>query len=397
MKFYVESYGCTMNQGETEMLAEDYVLKGHERVNTLDEADMVMIGTCVVITKTENRMKRRIQEISEKCPRIVITGCLTTTHHNIHRFGATIVPPSEIPMTLKSHFNSPLGVIPISSGCIGDCAYCITKLARGELKSRPADKIVERFSDMIDQGIKEIRLSCQDTASYGMDIDNSLTKLLEKLTEFDGDHRIRIGMMNPDTAATILDELKIILQSPNIYKFIHLPLQSGSDDVLRRMNRKYTVQDWLLLVNELRKDLPDLTLSTDVIVGFPGETDQDFESTIEVLKNVQPDIVNITRFSPRPGTAAAKMDSKVHSSIKKERSKELTALHLETSRRINDRYVGREMDVLLLEKGKDDSITGRTDNYKVVVLKNSDVSLLGRWVKTRVIGASDVYLMGKQL
>ncbi len=397
MKFYVESYGCTMNQGETEMLAKDYTLKGHERVNTLDEADMVMIGTFVVITKTENRMKRRIKELSKTCSNIVVTGCLTTIDDHIDSLcsSAKVVPPSEIPMTLEGDYNTRMAVIPISSGCIGRCAYCITKLARGDLRSRPIDEIVEKFRNMIKSDVKEIRLSSQDNASYGIDMDVNLTDLLHILTEFHGDHRIRIGMMNPDTAETVLEELKIILQSPNIYKFLHLPLQSGSDDILRRMNRKYTVQDWLSLVDELCNAFPELTLSTDVIVGFPGESDEEFERTKNILEKVKPDIVNITRFSPRPGTAAATMDSKVHSSIKKERSKELTSQHMDTSRKINEKYVGREMNVLLLEKGKDGSITGRTDNYKVVVIKTSDESLLGKRVNVVIKEASDVYLLGE--
>ncbi len=395
MKYYVESYGCTMNQGETEMLADDYSLRGHQRVDTPEEADEVIIGTCVVITKTENRMKRRIKELSEICDSIVVSGCLTTTDNPCP--GTKLVIPKDIPMTLESNSGSTIGVIPISSGCIGRCAYCITKIARGQLRSRPVDDIVKKFQNMVASGVKEVRISCQDTASYGLDIDTDIIYLLRKLTDIKGDHRIRIGMMNPDTAATKLDELKTVMESDKIYKFIHLPLQSGSDQILQSMNRRYTVEEWISIVKELRIKFPYLTLSTDMIVGFPGESEDDFEKTKEVLERIQPDIVNITRFSPRPGTTAAKLKDKVHSSIKKERSKELTSMHMKMSRDINEGYVGRQMKVLMLERGKYDSITGRTDDYKVVVVKNADENILGHWIDVKITKASEVYLLGERI
>ncbi len=397
MKFYVESYGCTMNQGETEMLADEYISKGHQRVKTLEEADMVIIGTCVVITKTEARMRRRIKHLSSKCSNVIVTGCLTTTDRGIQNWcpGASTITPSEIPITQDTGQKGPIGTIPISTGCLGMCSYCITKLARGELKSRTPKQIMERFKSLISNGTREIRLSCQDTASYGADIQENLPDLLRQLCEIPGDHRIRIGMMNPDTAIPILYELIEVMRNEKIYNFVHLPLQSGSDKILWKMNRNYTVEDWIGVVEKLRKTFPSITISTDVIVGFPGETDDDFKMTEKVLKTVRPDIVNITRFSTRPGTPAADMKNRVHSRIKKERSKILTDLHMEISRSINETYVGNISKVLILEDGKEDTMIGRTDDYKVVVLKEK--LTIGRWFDVKISGASEVYLLGKMI
>lgn len=399
MKFYVESYGCTLNQGETEMIADNYEQKGHERVQDPSEADLAIIGTCVVLKKTEERMKRRIDELREKCSDLIVAGCLTTTDRpEINRRwpDAELISPGSMDMT-ESNRRSTTGVIPISTGCFGNCTYCITKLARGDLRSRSLEKIKTRFKSLLDNSVKEIRLSCQDTASYGLDIDIDLPELLDELTSIEGDHRIRVGMMNPDTVKPVEREVIQAMKDEHIYNFLHLPLQSGSDEILDRMNRRYTVSDWISIVEDFREGLSNLSLSTDVIVGFPGESKDDFDKTVEVLKEIKPDIVNVTRFSPRSGTEAYEMDDKVQSLEKKNRSKELTDLRFEISRENNEEFLGNEENVLVLEEGKGDSLKGRINNYKVVVLKEESKDLIGRWVKVKITDYADVYLVGKKL
>ncbi len=399
MKYYVESYGCTLNQGETEMIAETYDKNGHTRVNDALEADLAIIGTCVVIKKTEERMKRRIDELKSKCSELIVTGCLTTTDKAeiTNRCpNAELIKPGDMEMT-RAQRESNIGVIPISTGCFGNCTYCITKLARGELKSRSINKIKERFRSLLERSVKEIRLSCQDTASYGIDIDSSLPELLNELASIDGNFRIRVGMMNPDTANPIEDEIIQAYKNKKTYNFLHLPLQSGSDEVLKRMNRKYTVSEWKSIVNDFREEIPDLTLSTDIIVGFPGETEEDFNKTIQVLKKSKPDIVNVTRFSPRPGTEACDMNDKVQSLEKKNRSKKLTDLRFKISRENNNEYLGRRENILVLEQGKGNSLKGRMDNYKVVVLKDAPKDLIGKRIEVKITDYDDVYLVGEKI
>ncbi len=401
MRFYVEAYGCTMNQGETEMIAESLEDEGHEQVDSLEKADKVLIGTCVVIKKTEERMKRRVEELQQECSQVLVSGCLSSTRREeVERRCPELnfITPSEVEMSkkpLKSEHDSVIGTIPISSGCLGDCSYCITKLARGRIKSRSIEEIRSRFENLLCRSTKEIRLTSQDSALYGKDISTDLIELLDELLKIERDFKIRIGMMNVDTLQPIQSELMDIMEDERIYKFLHLPLQSGSNKILDRMNRNYNVEKWKKTAKEFRNRFPDLSLSTDVIVGFPGETDDDFEKTKEAVKEIKPDVINVTRFSPREGTEAAQMEDRVHSRKKKERSKEMTDLRFKISREINEKYVDRRTDIYILEEGKENSLKGRMDNYKVVVLKNVNSELIGERKTVRIKRAEDVYLLGE--
>lgn len=396
-----------MNQGETEMIAESLKEKGHRRVDSLEDADQALIGTCVVIQKTEKRMKRRIEELQKEVSKVMVSGCLSSISNgssgrskdNFAYLESLLdfIQPQEVKMTSSPMEDNIIGTIPIASGCYGNCTYCITKIARGSLTSRPPERIKKRFKELVSSSAKEIRLTCQDTALYGKDISTDLNELLEQLLDIEGDYRIRVGMMNVDALKEIKDDFMELMHDERIYTFLHLPLQSGSDPILKKMNRNYDVDGWKELTKEFREEFPELTLSTDVIVGFPEETEEDFERTKKVIEQAKPDIVNVTRFSPRPGTRAAEMDNKVHSREKKRRSKEMTKLRFQISRELNREYVGKETTVLVLEKGKNDSLKARMDNYKVVVLKNEDEDLIGERVKVNIKKAEDVYLLGERI
>ncbi len=401
MKFYVESYGCTMNQGETEMIAENLEEEGHIQVNSPDEADKALIGTCVVIKKTEERMKRRIEELEEKCSEVLVAGCLSSTRKEEMRERCPdldFIYPSDVEMSyrpLKSQGNSVIGTIPISSGCLGNCTYCITRLARGRINSRSSSEIKERFEKLLSTSTKEIRLTSQDAALYGKDLNTDLNELLKELLSIEGEYRLRIGMMNVDTLKPIKSDLMDLMEDRRIYTFLHLPLQSGSDKILKKMNRNYTVNEWKNTVEDFKKRFSDLTLSTDVIVGFPGETEEDFDKTKKIITETKPDVINVTRFSPRKGTKAAEMKDKVHSRKKKERSKQMTDLRFKISRESNEKYVDRKTKVLVLEEGKENSLKGRMDNYKVVVIKNADEEIIGQWKEVKIKSAEDIYLLGE--
>lgn len=272
------------------------------------------------------------------------------------------------------------------------CSYCITSLARGKLKSYPMEEIVKDVCSAIKQGCKEIQLTAQDTGSYGLDTGHNLGELLSNICKINGDYRIRVGMMNPYTVMKNIDSIIRSYDDLKIYKFLHLPVQSGDNDILKKMNRKYTTDDFLKIVGKFRKRYPDITISTDVIVGFPTETDEQFRNTIDLLKNVNPDVVNITRFSARPNTKAKFLKGRIRTEIAKERSKILTDLCSEISKENNQRHIERNYNVLITERGKKNTFVGRTENYKPVVLKEN-VSL-GDIVDVRIIDAASTHLVG---
>ena len=380
-----------MNQGETQLIAESLREKGHEEVNTPEEADRALIGSCIVIGKTENRMKKRVKELSKTTSKVLVAGCLSTTRKDelLSEYpNLEFITPDEIEMSdspnCMQNDNPHVASIPVASGCEGNCSYCITKLARGSLESRSIETIKERFEELVNDSVKEIRLTSQDMSIYGKDRDVDLIDLLKELLKIEGDYRIRVGMMNVDGLLPVKEGLKDLMKDPRIYNFLHLPLQTGSDALLEKMRRRYTVEEWLQVAEEFRDVFPDITLSTDVIVGFPGEKEYDFEMTKQVIKEAKPDIVNVTRFSPRQGTSAYEMDDQVHSQDKKKRSKEMTNLRLKISRERNEKFTGEERSALFLEEGKCNSIKGRMDNYKVVVLKERISNLLGDRRKVKI-------------
>jgi MiaB-like tRNA modifying enzyme len=221
--------------------------------------------------------------------------------------------------------NPSIGIIEISNGCLSNCSYCCVKFARGKLFSYPVEKIVEEARQAVKNGCKELWITSQDNSCYGKDIDSSLPELLKEICKIEGEFSVRVGMMNPLYAKNILDELIEVSKDEKIIKFLHLPVQSGSDKILKLMNRGYVVKDFVEIVEKFRKEIPDLFLSTDVIVGFPGETEEDFQKTVELMRKIKPSKINISKFGARPMTEAAKMKQLDNKTIN-ERSKLLHEL-----------------------------------------------------------------------
>jgi len=408
VKFLVETYGCTMNQGESAELADRLCSLGHQQVTEENEADVVLINTCVVIEPTERKILRRLRYLRDEGKRLIIVGCMASVSPGQLREefpGALISGTSDYPrfMTLlEGEFRRcgdpvSLGrqgqlVLPIAQGCNGSCSYCITKLARGDLVSYPLKELVRRVDQALGQGTKEILVTSQDTAAYGMDGNDRLPDLLRAICELPADFRVRVGMMNPDNLSEILDGTIEAYQHPKVYKFLHLPVQSGSDRVIREMGRAYTSQAYLEMVRRMRSALPELTLSTDVITGFPGETEDDHRMTVGMVQQLRPNIINVTRFSRRPGTVADLMKGQVPGWVSKERSRELTRLRFQISSEINASKVGRTYSVLIDEKGKGSSVMARTDDYLPVVIKGDHE--LGQRVDVRITGYASTHLYG---
>ncbi len=408
MKFRVESYGCTMNQGEGHQLAERLAALGHEIVVDEVEAEAVLVNTCVVIEATESRMLRRIRDLRDGGKEIVATGCVASVHpERVMEAapGMEVLPPSSygsFEARMEERYGRgeastfPIGsslVLPISQGCLGQCTYCITRLARGSLNSYPIDMLMERASHAVGSGATELLVTSQDTACYGADIGSSLPELLHRIKAVPGRFRIRVGMMNPDRTIPLLHDLLDAMDDPKVYRFLHVPVQSGSDDVLFRMGRRYDSAGFESMVADARRRFPDITIATDVIVGFPGETDDDHRATISMLRRMDPDIVNVTRFSRRPGTAAVDMPDQVVSRIAKERSREMTRLRFQISERRNAAHVGLVEKGLVTEHGKDGTTIVRTGAYRPVVVPGSLEP--GTFLCVRVTGHARTHLFGK--
>jgi MiaB-like tRNA modifying enzyme len=292
--------------------------------------------------------------------------------------------------------NPVVSIIPISYGCLGSCAYCCVTQARGRLRSYRVEEIVKKARKDIDEGACEIWLTSQDTACYGKDRNADLAKLIEDLCKVEGKFKIRLGMMTPNAALDILDELVQAFRDERVFKFLHVPVQSGDDGVLKRMRRSYTANDFRKVVNAFRGNFPELTLSTDVICGFLGETEGAFGNTVKLIDELQPDMVNVSKFFARPRTAAAEMHEGIVPAEKiRRRSGVVSRLAKRITLKRNKLWVGWTGEILIDEAGKvRGSWVGRNFAYKPVAVKGSR-GLLGRTVNVKVVEAFQAHLPGE--
>ena len=412
MKVFVEAYGCTQSYGEARLMQEALAGRGHTLARSEDEADAHVLVTCTVIEATERKMVRRMQALAAHGKPLVVAGCMAAAQRDRVRAvvpNAKLLPPRRWPEIVglldggtvcgeraadveTTSFGWHDAIIPIAQGCAGRCTYCITRVARGFVLSYPAEELVARVRRHVANGAREIKLTGQDTAAYGRDTGASLGSLLRALDAIEGEFRVRVGMADPLTVLPILDDLVDAYASEKVFKFLHLPVQSGDDDVLARMRRDYTVSDFESIVAAFRAAFPELTLSTDVIVGFPGETEDAFEATLDLVRRVRPDIVNVTRFSARPGTPAASYPGQVVGWRVKQRSRRLTSLRFALAREAHQRFVGEEVDVLVTEPGKGDTFLARTPEYRQVVLH--EPAALGTFARVRIDAARATDLFG---
>ena len=407
VRVYIENYGCAANQGDTSIMQGIIEERGHEIVEEASNADVIIIVTCTVIDTTQQRMMSRIKKFKEKYndKKIIVAGCLPAAQPElVKRVAADAILLSPLEVTSiadviegkKAFRGIKAGVprkvsislnIPISDGCLYRCSYCITKKARGNLISYPADLIYEDAKKAISRGCKEIRLTSQDTASYP-----NLLDLVNKIASIEGDFRIRIGMMHPLSAYKILDEIIEAFKNEKVYKFLHLPLQSASQKILEKMNRKYDFEIFCKIVNAVRREFPDITLATDIIVAFPGESDEDFNETIEAIKKIEPDVTNVTRFSPRPHTPCWSM-KRIPTEVAKARSRIASKIVNEISLKRNKRWIGRKTRVLVLNEYKGWRV-GKNDFYKSVFLKKAEI---GKFLDVKIFDAKITHLEGEPI
>ena len=420
MKFYIETYGCTANLGNSQDLAGALQEMGHIP-STLEEADAVIVNTCAVTKKTERKILRRLSLLQGE--RLIVAGCLSVAMPEsicdiscrerlglLNRCEAArisdlfceyFVPSQDELLHDPSrdalpHEPSPVdalcAVVNVAEGCNGSCSYCIVRKARGRLKSCEVEYVAREVEKLAAQGVAEVQVSAQDTAAYGLDIGTNLGQLLERLVQIPGDFMLRVGMMNPNSALLIKDKLLRAFQSPKVYRFLHISVQSGSDGILRSMGRRYTAANFLELVSDLRSAHAKITIITDVIVGFPGETEEDFTETLDLVKRLQPDKVNITRFSARPGTPAARLYD-MPDRIKKDRSREMTRLWLKIAAERNRKYEGEVLEARITERGRDDTMKARADNYLGIVVTGRPKP--GSIVQVVVTDSNPFYVSGR--
>lgn len=426
MRVFVKSFGCSTNLADGEVLAGCLAEAGYELTRSVKDASLVILNTCAVKGPTENRMIETLRRVPRR-KKVIVSGCLPLISFDRlckeARFDGVVGPAvgDEIVKVVKNvmegkrvvalngalhvkprldlprlRLNPVTSIIPVSYGCLGSCAYCCVVFARGHLRSYGVREIVERAKQDLRRGVREFWITSQDTACYGRDRGTNLAELLKAICSVDGDFKVRVGMMTPNVVIDILDQLIQVFQRNRVFKFVHLPVQSGDDRVLRLMRRFYSVADFRKIVDAFRADFPEITLSTDVICGFPDESEEAFEKTLRLIEEVKPDVVNVSKFFARPKTPAAEMrENLVPSSEIKRRSTKVAELARKVAFQRNQEWVGWTGEILVDEVGKiPGSWVGRNPAYKPVAVKSTD-SLLGKTLRVKVVRAFATHLEGE--
>lgn len=403
MRIYIETYGCALNKGDSAIMESILEERGHDIVENPDNADILILNTCTVRLETEERMKQRIKELRKMNKKLIIAGCMAGAEPGIVMFlapEASLIGPQSVediakaveskekvvslqPLEAKRvprTFDGRVFIVPIVDGCAGECSFCITKLARRVLRSYPLRSIADSVKEALKRGAVEIELTGQDTAAYGLDLGGKikLHDVVNEVADIEGDFMVRIGMMTPEQAMRDIDGLIDILKNPKVYKFVHLPVQSGDDKVLKLMKRKYTIDEYRSLVKEIRCKVPIVNITTDIIVGHPGEDEDAFNNTLELMKELKFERIHIAMYSIRPNTLSAMMPQ-VPDAIKKKRVEIANKVYEDVALQVHSEYVGAYSNVLTTELGRKGSVIGRTINYIPVVIRDEGVELGRRY------------------
>lgn len=416
-KIWIEAYGCSASYADSEMISGLVVNGGHTLVENAFDSDLNLIVTCSVKDATADKMVNRIKELKNKP--LVVAGCFPKAEKiTVEKFSpkASLLGPNSVGKTLeiiestlkgrkkveledsyeskiglpKVRINPVVGIIEIASGCMSECTFCQTKLAKGEIRSFRIGDIVRQMKIELATGCKEIWLTSTDNGCYGFDIGTDLPTLIKEASEIDLDFMIRVGMMNPMYMSRIRERLLKSFESSKVLKFLHIPVQSGSNKVLNEMKRGHTAEAYKRTCEDFRRKYEKFTISTDIIVGFPTETENDFDQTLNLLKETRPDIINISRYSARPGTDAAMRDQ-IDVTVIKKRSKEIFELSNMIGLERNQEWIGWKGDVLFDER-VEDSIKGRNYAYKPIFV-DDDVRL-GHKATVKITNATKHGLYG---
>jgi threonylcarbamoyladenosine tRNA methylthiotransferase CDKAL1 len=417
-KIFVEAYGCSASFADSEMISGLILNGGHTLAKNSLESDLNIVVTCSVKDSTANKMMYRIKSLKSKP--LVVAGCLPKAEKDtVEKITkkASLLGPNSLGKTLqvidstlrgirqvsledsdlskiglpKVRLNSVVGIVEIASGCMSECTFCQTKLAKGDLQSYRIGDIVRQVETEISEGCKEIWLTSTDNGCYGFDINTDLPTLVKTVSEIPQDFMIRVGMMNPMYMPRIKEDLIESFDSDKVYKFLHIPVQSGSDKVLHDMKRGHTVKTVREVIKKAKERFTNFTISTDVIVGFPSETKEDFEKTFELINEIRPDIVNLSKYSARPGTEAAEW-IQIEASEVKRRSKIIFDLINEISLENNQKWIGWKGKVLFDEE-TNEGIKGRNFAYKSVFVKEK--IKIGQTHMVEILDATTHSIIGK--
>ncbi|MFP3213994.1 MAG: tRNA (N(6)-L-threonylcarbamoyladenosine(37)-C(2))-methylthiotransferase [Nitrososphaeria archaeon] len=420
MRYYIETYGCAANEFDSLVISNFLEKDGWQKVKLAD-SDVVIINTCGVKKPTEDKILYRLKEINKLGKKIIVAGCLTRIDpealksigfnvaidvKSINRINEAsemalkgaknvfIYSDKNFDKTsfLTKKLSETIGVIEIQEGCAYNCTYCATKISRGNVFSFPDSSILRSASELIRKGAKEIWLTGQDVAAYRYE-NRDLADLLREIDTIDAEFYVRVGMSTPPFFKIIADKL-LSTYPKKVYRFFHIPVQSGSDKVLFDMKRGYRASLFEELVKKIRIKFPEATIETDIIVGYPTETEKDFEDTIDLLQKTRPNVVNISKFWKRPNTEASKL-KELDSKIVAERSKIAYELVLKIMKEENQKWIGWEGEVIITEKSdKRPGWKARNIAYKQIIVE-SDKNLLGKKALVRVYEADAVNLYSR--
>lgn len=426
-KVWIETYGCSASKADGEIISGILKDQGYKISSNEYDADINVIVTCSVKDVTEHKMVHRIRHLSNTNKPLVIGGCLPQADRFfVERLteSASLIGPNSIDkvgeivnLSLKGQRNTFLddtntekinlpkirqnpiiGIIEIASGCLSECSFCQTKLAKGMLQSYRIGSILQQLKRDLEEGVKEIWLTSTDNGCYGKDIGSSLPELIDKCSKFDYDYKIRIGMMNPMYIPNMLDDLvDVIVNNDRVYNYLHIPVQSGSPDVLREMKRPNTERIFTDIVQKFRSKSKRFSIATDIIIGYPTETENDFDQTLELLRKTKPDFVNVSKFSSRPGTKARHL-KKIPDQILKDRIKRVNVLIKEIFFERNLEWLNTTENALVNEVYST-FCSARNDSYKPIVIKDPSLlnenDILGKRIIVTINGFTKYALRGK--
>lgn len=421
--------GCKVNQYETEAMEENFEKNGYSIVNDSEVADIYVINTCTVTNLSDRKSRQFISKAKKNNSNatIAVVGCYsqvspgevsgipgvdviigTTDRDRIVELCERAKENNEkinIVRNIKTQKefekiniedikSKTRAYMKIQDGCNQFCSYCIIPYARGPIRSRKIEDIIDEAKNLANVGFKEVVLTGIHVASYGKDIkDIDLVHVLREVGKIEGIERIRLSSIEP---TLITDEfMKSMVKIGKVCDHFHLSLQSGSDTVLNRMNRKYTTKEYKNIVNTIRKHMPDAGITTDIIVGFPGETDEEFEETYKFVEEIGFSRIHVFKYSPRKGTPAAKYENQIDGNIKNKRSEDLIALGDRLMKEFNERFIGRTMSMLVEEESKKEKelMEGYTTNY-IRVKVEKDNNLLSNIIDVKINSTKNDFLLG---
>lgn len=422
--------GCKVNQYETEAMIESFEKSGYEIVEYTDYSDIYVINTCTVTNMGDRKSRQIIRRALELNPDafIAVVGCysqiapgevldipgvrLVVGTNERSRLVELVESTMEMresislvndimevrefeEMPIKNYKSRTRAFLKIQEGCDQYCTYCIIPYARGHIRSRKPESIMAEVRELADAGFREVVLTGIHVASYGKDLgDISLIEIIEKVHEVEGIERIRMSSVDPNVMTE--EFISRLSRLPKICRHFHLSLQSGCDETLKRMNRKYNTEDYRRVAGKLREVFPDVALTTDLIVGFPGETDEEFLNTVQFVENISFSGMHIFKYSPREGTPASKYKNQVKPQVKEARSKLITAIAEKHEKSFKKSLLGRSMTVLYehSQEENNDYFEGLTDNY-VRVVSESPEDIKGKIIDTKLVALKEDHIEGR--